>query len=438
LRLKSVYISKYKNLKDFTLTFDGTSFIDVFVGKNGSGKSNFFEAVIEIFRFLYERETKITFEFQIIYEIENKNFEIEYKKNKLSVNRSTRKKSVLPDNVLMYYSGHNSLVKDIVIRYENSFKSRIQKAKIDETRKFIGIGIEYKQILLAVLLLQDNKNKAREFIVSKLGIKSISSEIQIILKKPYFQDNKYKIDLGDASTHYWGAKGITKLFIDRLLTCYAKGPVRSEGYQVDKNEYILYLSIEKIQKEFRKTSVQELFVQFDNLKTIEMLKEISISLKLENGTDTTIDHFSDGQFQSIYIFSIMEIFKNSNCITLLDEPDSFLHPEWQFEFLKQLFEITDTTAKNNHVLMSSHSAATICTLKTPLINMFEIYYNRIKIQSYSKNDVIKNLSKGLMTLTENEIVMSINSYLKNTKNPVLFTEGITDVCILEYCLEKII
>jgi len=39
MRLKSFYISQYKNLRDFTLSFDGNSFVDVFVGKNGAGKS---------------------------------------------------------------------------------------------------------------------------------------------------------------------------------------------------------------------------------------------------------------------------------------------------------------------------------------------------------------------------------------------------------------
>jgi len=34
MRLKSIYIDDNKNLKDLTLTFDGKSFIDVFVGKN--------------------------------------------------------------------------------------------------------------------------------------------------------------------------------------------------------------------------------------------------------------------------------------------------------------------------------------------------------------------------------------------------------------------
>lgn len=56
MRLKSLFIDNYKNLKNCTLDFDGTSFVDVFVGKNGSGKSNLFEALMEIFRHIYEFE----------------------------------------------------------------------------------------------------------------------------------------------------------------------------------------------------------------------------------------------------------------------------------------------------------------------------------------------------------------------------------------------
>ena len=50
MRLQHVHSSDYKNLKDFTLSFDNDSFLDVFVGKNGTGKSNLFEALIEFFR----------------------------------------------------------------------------------------------------------------------------------------------------------------------------------------------------------------------------------------------------------------------------------------------------------------------------------------------------------------------------------------------------
>jgi len=47
MRLQHVHISNYKNLKDFTLSFDNTSFLDVLVGKNGSETSNPFEAIID-------------------------------------------------------------------------------------------------------------------------------------------------------------------------------------------------------------------------------------------------------------------------------------------------------------------------------------------------------------------------------------------------------
>jgi len=35
MRLRSVSISRYKNLRDFSLDFDGEEFIDIFVCKNG-------------------------------------------------------------------------------------------------------------------------------------------------------------------------------------------------------------------------------------------------------------------------------------------------------------------------------------------------------------------------------------------------------------------
>jgi recombinational DNA repair ATPase RecF len=82
MRLKSVFVSQYKNLQNFTLGFDGASFIDVFVGKNGSGKSNLFEALIEIFRHIYEydnEKAELGFEYAIKYEIDGKETEIAWR-----------------------------------------------------------------------------------------------------------------------------------------------------------------------------------------------------------------------------------------------------------------------------------------------------------------------------------------------------------------------
>ncbi|MCK9333660.1 MAG: AAA family ATPase, partial [Candidatus Cloacimonetes bacterium] len=157
MRLKSVFIKEYKNLKSFSITFDTDSFIDVFVGKNGSGKSNFFEALIDIFRFLYELnkgKPDIGFDFKIEYVIDDKPVIIEWSKSKLSINgeknRKTLGKTPVPDNMIVYYSGHNEKVSTILSDYLSSFRPRVQKAGLVEMRRIIGIGNEYKQLLLVL------------------------------------------------------------------------------------------------------------------------------------------------------------------------------------------------------------------------------------------------------------------------------------------------
>lgn len=218
MRLKSVFISNYKNLREFTLPFDGTSFIDVFVGKNGSGKSNLFEALIKIFRHLDQLgrpANDISFDYRLSYEIEGKNIEIEWKAGKLRINtdedRKTLGQTPFPDNVLIYYSGHNTTVSDLIDDYEAKFRGRIKGANLDDSRRFMGVGPEYKQLLLAVLLVQSENNKARQFVCQKLGIAGIGTDLQLVLQRPSFAAGALKaldsdgIEHFDPRTHYWGA-----------------------------------------------------------------------------------------------------------------------------------------------------------------------------------------------------------------------------------------
>ncbi len=447
MRLKSVYISQYKNLKDFSLNFDSNSFIEVFVGKNGTGKSNLFEALIEIFRHIYEYDkgnSDINFDYSIKVEIENKDTEISFKEGKLEIQGKGRKtigKTSLPDNILVYYSGHNNTISQLVERYEETFSKRIKQADFDDTRRFIGIGPEYKELLLAILLMEPDGNTARQFICQKLGIKTVATEVKLVLKRPtYASSSAFDIENNDENDRYWKPEGITKDFLNRLTGCISyssDSPIRTEGYMSDDDQYIIYYDIEKIRQEFNDLNSQELFRLFDNLKTLDMLSEISIPVTLNSGVEASIAHFSDGQFQSVYIYSIVELFKDRNCITLLDEPDSFLHPEWQFDFLKQVFEITDTASKNNHILMSSHSASTITTAKEKVINLFEFDGSNVVVTKVKKADIIKSLSAGLISFSESEARLNIHHVLKNTTGAILFTEGITDEMILETAWRKL-
>lgn len=450
MRLKSLTISQYKNLRDFSLSFDGSSFIDVFVGKNGSGKSNLFEALLEIFRHLDQLgrpANDIAFDYLLTYEIEGKETEIEWTAGKLRINKDEDRKTLgqtpFPDNVLIYYSGHNTTVTDLVVDYEQKFRGRIKGANLDESRRFVGVGPEYKALLLSVLLTQPEGVKARQFVCQKLGIQSIGADLQLVLQRPSYADGALKklgvdnIENFEPRTHYWGADGITRDFLDKLVTCVKGEFNHGNVFDGEKDLYQIPVNIELFQQRFADQSLSDIFRQFDNLKTLGMLADLSVPLTLTSGLEGTIAHFSDGQFQSVYIYTIVELFKDRNCLILLDEPDAFLHPEWQFDFLRQVFDITDAAAKTSHVLMSSHSAVTLIPHDKKKIKFFDIKDNQANCYDLPKSIAIKKLSSDLIKYSEQEQLLSIINAVQIEKKPVLFTEGSTDPVILKEAWYKL-
>jgi predicted ATPase len=449
MRLKYLFISEYKNLKNFTINFDNDSFIEVFVGKNGTGKSNFFESLIEITRHLYEHDQDKTtgcFDYRIKYEIDGVETDVTWEKNLFKINEQERRTLSgipLPDNVLIYYSGHNRTVAELVRKYKDSFRTRIKSANLDEGPRFIGVGTEYKQLLLAILLIQAPENKSREYLLQRLGIALVGEELKLVLNRPAFANGRLKllgfsaIDNFDTRTHYWGAEGITLKFLNKLISCIKGAFDHTNIYDANKDIYSISINIKLFQEKFSDTSISDIFRQFDNLKILDMLGEIEVPIKLNSGLDSTSSHFSDGQFQSIYIYSIVEIFKDKNCLTLLDEPDAFLHPEWQFGFLKQVIEITATSAKNMHVLMTSHSAVTLIPHVMNKIRFFDLKDNHANCYSLDKRTAINKLSSDLIKYSEQEQLLSIINAIQIENKPVLFTEGSTDPIIIKEAWYKL-
>ena len=72
MRLKSLYIQEYKNIKDQTFDFSNNSGYIALIGLNGSGKSNLIEAIALIFNGLLNKK-KIPFEYEMKYEHDVKN-----------------------------------------------------------------------------------------------------------------------------------------------------------------------------------------------------------------------------------------------------------------------------------------------------------------------------------------------------------------------------
>lgn len=449
MKLKSVYIGSYKNINSLTVDFSGDSYLDIFVGRNASGKSNFFEALLIILQNLFEYkkdETFFEFDFKISYEKGQVILDIECINGQVVCNGNNwtdRDWESLPNNILLYYSGHNERVAELIQKYEDSFRSRIKNAGFDESRKFIGLRADYKQLLLAVLFLMDDEAHAKTYLLQKLGIADYSSEIKLHLKRPIYARGKKGFDTesgkDDGGNYlFWSPEGVTKTFLDRLSRCISiseRGD-RAEGFLSEEDQYILYFNIDKLNEEFNEFSSLDWFKQLDNLKVLDMLDEVSIKLVLENGYSTDSSNFSDGQFQAVFIYTVLEVFKHAECLCLFDEPDAFLHPEWQFEFLKHAYEISGEEL-NSHVLMSSHSGVTLIPFQNNKIRYFDLKHGCVNQYSLPKKVAIQRLSSNIIEYNEEDSILSILNTIQIEQKPVLFTEGSTDPIIIKTAWEKL-
>ncbi|MHB9954806.1 ATP-dependent nuclease [Vibrio campbellii] len=455
MRLKSIYISEYKNLRDFTLDFSQEHFLEVFVGKNGSGKSNFIEALLEVLRHIYQYDWgdnrhELLFSYKLIYEINGQeiNIEFDFATEQLKVNgadRATVGATPKPNNILTYYAGHNPAVSELLSSFEEKFSRRIIRADHDESRPFIGVSSAYNDLLLAVISLLPDTSKARQYVTDKLGIEEIVNDFKVNLKRPLYAQkttsSQYDVQVGDDSTKYWKLAGISLESLEALEHCFSEpdptGRIRTEGYLPGTDTYQLYFSLDKIRGHFPDYSAHDFFRVFDNLKTLGMLESITLTLKTSDGHEITSNMFSDGQFQAIYLYAISEIFKDSNCITIMDEPDSFLHPEWQAECSEQVQALSAEAAASNHVIMTTHSAVTLINSPHTLVKYFDLKDGKAIAFPLPKRIAVERLCSNVIRYAEKEQLLSILNAIEIENKPVFFTEGNTDPIIIKEAWHKL-
>ena len=450
MRLRSAWISQYKNLRDFSIGFEGDGFIDIFVGKNGSGKSNFLEALIEIFDHLYESQrdggrgsTGDCFSYRLSYEIDGDRMDIDWTNGNpgaMVVNYQpasrTRLTQRLPDNVLVYYSGQNDNVAALVARYEDRYRRNLRRADATMIPRFVGIGPACKKLLIVVLMLLPETSLARQYLCQKLGILGNRRTVRIALKRPYFAAAGDH-DPFEEAQRFWGAQGPVRAFLDQLLGCIEGEFTPGSIYNREVDRYVLDCNLDILREGMGADASETLFRSFDALRIVGMLDDIGIAITLEGLEVSELNHFSDGQFQSVYVFAVSELFKQRNCLTLLDEPDAFLHPEWQFNFLDQISAISAEAAQTNHILLSSHSASTVAAQCDNRIRLFSSSAGGVTTDQPDKSTIVRSLSAGLITFSETEASLNIEQFLSNTTRSVLFTEGVTDAEIVKTAWQKL-
>lgn len=422
MQLKRLYIKDYKILKDFTLEFpnDSKKYISVFIGANGSGKSTILEAIAQIFSDVLLGE-KSKFEFELHYsvigvdasDIENQvnhaqvclyaanksviryqlktsqsksNMIDDYAKPELLNNvfiqgENVRIFNLLPDNLVIYYSGLSEIMEGISKPHEDKLSKAYRKGNANIDRDFFYYKPEHFGIIL-LSLLSFEYGDVPEFLKNKAKIEGVQS-IQINLKKSSLWQPK------DSIENFWGAEGEVRRFLDFL----------KEQSQTDKNIGIKAIKGEKIAislkgKEtlykIRDFLIEEkkLFEILNIMLADSLLDNISFSLiKITEVKQQVFNILSEGEQQALIIKGLTEFLSGRNTLFLFDEPDTYLHPEWQRQFIPEIQTTVDNALDSeNYYLIATHSPNIVSGIEKD--SLFVLEHGDVKeipFNSYGKN-----------------------------------------------------
>jgi len=432
MRLESVEIGQYKNLKDFKINFNQDSFLDLIIGKNGSGKSNFFEALIEIFSKLSKNELP-AFKFKLKYTLHNKAIELiswdtaSFTRNGSPLGRASLQ-NFLPSNVIYYYAGLDNRLREHFSTLKVAYQKKGLKADELGLRKFIDMDHFYYKLILFVMLVY-NEGQFSAFLKNFLQIDKFE-KIVLRLRKPDALKREKEFITVEGS--FWGIKGVSKSIIDKIMPASKHSEENVGGLSDDKESFELLLrddeSFKKIKKDI--VSPRAFFNSLELVFQYGMVDDIKIEMKHPAGSFLSRG-LSEGEKQIITIVGLLLLNENAETLMLLDEPDAFLHPKWQVDLCRKISEYSGEVLSNSHILLNSHSASTLVSSEDNHINLFEFKDNAIGVSSISRKEAVLRLTEGIIALDEDESKLRIDNVIKASDKPILFVEGPSDVMILE-------
>jgi predicted ATPase len=390
MQINSLYIDDYKLLKNFAISFSKD--VSILIGINGSGKSSILECVAQIFSDAYLQE-KSKFGFKLEYELRleeiieqtatTSEFKTDYIKVEIYADKKDEKllykvytendvlekqidiekkfgslEKILPSNIVIYYSGLAEIMKKICLPHDEKLSVNL-RGNANLHRPFFYFEPPLFNLIL-ITLLSYEYGDIPQFLFDRAKIKGVQS-IQINLKKPSW--GKGKIN------EWWGAIGEVKTFLDYLdsigsplvieegKTSKSNGNVVIEAWQ---NEALIITIIgqEKL-FEIREHFVEErtLFKILNTLLIDGFQPEVKFSFIQEDASGNhPFNVLSEGEQQAIIIRGLIELVNNENTLFLFDEPDTYLHPSWQRNFIESINDLSKNREYNNsQFLITTHS-----------------------------------------------------------------------------------
>lgn len=382
MRITKVDIRDWRILKSPEAEF-GTS-CSVIIGENGSGKSTMLELILTIFELVYKRlkDLKATVEadgFYLEYETTDKervshqiSFECGYwgssKAGELHINidgtsytinedGGEKLKALLPANIITYYAGDTDRVMEICNHFIRQNLNAVRKSGNDYTLvplklpadvPFIYSDIRHLSVALMALIASAVESRTLE----KLNLREESVVYNINLQKPRWAT------LG--SDDFWGNS--SQLFND-FLSGLIDHAIQTQKTHVDISIEISAMNLrdylDEIGIEHRGVFLYQIF---DLLYNNDLLKNVEVWWNRRTGElnvpPMSADFLSEGEKQVVMTSALVEFWDKKHCLFLFDEPDTFLHPKWQSQFLPEMVQ----SLRESQAIITTHSPLMLSTM----------------------------------------------------------------------------
>ena len=404
VKLKSLYIEKYKNLSPLTIDFETGNGLTMLVGNNGSGKSNVLEAISGIFHDLFKGKDsrKIKCDYKLVYTLNEVNCKIEqtdgflrcygpkFKRREYFIEENA------PNNIIGLYSGEEDRLWTSF--YESYYKAYIKRIKTNqhqERMRLMLINKYYWNVALLTLLLSNNET-LKPFIENDLGITSIA-KIELKFNFKYFDD----------------INELLKTFIDRINPDH-KSKIESSLEDLRNNIFYSVLTDENgdmLVDEYENKLLDENGVTdtevFQNLTQAYMPKNEKIirDIIIRIDDDITVEQLSEGEKKLILVKTVLEILSDEKTLVLMDEPDAHLH-----EIRKKSLYSMMGEYPNRQIVIATHSPTFIDVADQNQIKMLKLNDSgKAMLYEEEKLEAIRELTGS-----------RINAFLEK---PILYCEG---------------
>ena len=401
MRLDTLTVGRFKNLRDLRVDFDEESPYTVLVGENGSGKSNLIEALTLIFRAL-DLDEPAPFAYELSYRCRGSEIRIhaedgrtprfwakeisvdgepaELSKKKFMQEDEEGRPRYRPAFVFGYYSGPSDRLSSLYDKHRERYyrliiqphrKRSKQAARSNVLRRLFYAQNLHGQFALLAFFMEPEGSTTdwRVFLKEHLQIEGLDS-VLFSLRRPPWRRNSG----GDG--RFWHAEGEVREFLDRLYDA-ALLPVRmNRRIRIDltrdplvESLYLFLPGPDALETVYRSYDSQyAFFTALESTYISKVLGEVRTRVRMSPGagaTEVTYRDLSEGEQQLLLVLGLLKFTAEDEALFLLDEPDTHLNPVWATQYLDFLEQFIRLRERRDtcHIIMSSHDPLVFSRLR---------------------------------------------------------------------------